>query len=35
MASAFLEALLEDRMENPAAIKLQIAEYEEKNSRIF
>lgn len=35
MASAFLEALLEAGMENPAAIKLQIAKCEEKNSKIF
>lgn len=35
VANAFLTALLEARMENPAAIKLRIAECEGRNARIF
>lgn len=35
MENAFLEVLLEARMENLAAIKLRIAKYEERNSLIL
>ena len=35
MESVFLEALLQARVENLAAIKLRIAKCEERNSRIL